>query len=409
RYATTRLPFGMNGPAQRAKLAIARRMYLGAPAPATRAPVPDGAKSVLESILDLSRWAPSGDNAQPWRFEILGDDAVAVHPQVEAGNPYEYRDGEPTLLSLGMLLETMRIAASTHSRDMQWTAESDPQLRRIVVRFQASPGLEPDPLAGYVPLRSVERRAYASRRLTASEKSALENSLGGGLRVRWFETAGEKWRIARLSARATDIRLRAPEMFAVHQRIIDWKNRYSRTGVPAQAIGLDAATLRLMRWAMADWGRADRLNRILGTGAAAAQLDLVPGMRSSGFFAIGPASADWSRSAESLLQAGQALQRFWLTATKLGLAIQPSLAVLLFAHYGEVGASFTQDERLRTKAGALAAAFGSAFGQKADQILFLGRIGQAASGGAKARSIRRPLAELMAGTGNDPEPAQGLS
>ena len=25
---------------------------------------------VLENILDQARWAPSGDNNQPWRFEV---------------------------------------------------------------------------------------------------------------------------------------------------------------------------------------------------------------------------------------------------------------------------------------------------------------------------------------------------
>jgi nitroreductase len=35
--------------------------------------------SVVLEILDLARWAPSGDNSQPWRFEVLSDDHVAVH------------------------------------------------------------------------------------------------------------------------------------------------------------------------------------------------------------------------------------------------------------------------------------------------------------------------------------------
>jgi nitroreductase len=28
---------------------------------------------ICEQILDLARWAPSGDNTQPWRFEIKGE------------------------------------------------------------------------------------------------------------------------------------------------------------------------------------------------------------------------------------------------------------------------------------------------------------------------------------------------
>ena len=33
----------------------------------------------LLDILDLARWAPSGDNTQSWRFEIIADDGIAIH------------------------------------------------------------------------------------------------------------------------------------------------------------------------------------------------------------------------------------------------------------------------------------------------------------------------------------------
>ncbi|WP_341643733.1 nitroreductase family protein [Thauera sp. SDU_THAU2] len=35
-------------------------------------------RETLLEILNLARWAPSGDNTQPWKFEILADDHVAV-------------------------------------------------------------------------------------------------------------------------------------------------------------------------------------------------------------------------------------------------------------------------------------------------------------------------------------------
>lgn len=34
-------------------------------------------RETLLKILDLARWAPSGDNTQPWRFEIVADDHIA--------------------------------------------------------------------------------------------------------------------------------------------------------------------------------------------------------------------------------------------------------------------------------------------------------------------------------------------
>jgi len=55
--------------------------------------------------LDAAHWAPSGDNAQPWTFEVQDDRHFDVCVRVAAGNVYEYRHGEPTLISAGTLLE----------------------------------------------------------------------------------------------------------------------------------------------------------------------------------------------------------------------------------------------------------------------------------------------------------------
>jgi len=397
KLAITRLPFGMNGPLERAKLAIARRMYLRQPAKPVPRPPPERPSSMLDAVLTAARWAPSGDNAQPWRFERIGEDSVDVHLLSEAAtNPYEYRGGRPSFLSLGMLLESMRLAASAHGRGMEWRVTCAVEPHRVGVRFPPLERVEPDPLLPYLTTRSVDRRPYRPRPLTAPERAQLEAAVGPELEVRWFESAAERWKLARLGVLATDIRLRARETFVVHQKVIDWVNRYSPAGIPAGAIGLDQATLKMMRWAMQSWERMQRINRLAGTGAASAQLDVLPGMRSAGFFAILPRSMRAELELDELIRAGQAIQRFWLTATRLGLALQPGFATLIFAHYGAEGTAFTTDPSLLKKARRLAKAFASVFGYEAAKVVFLGRIGERPRRKPGARSARRPLAELLA-------------
>ncbi|RTL16759.1 MAG: molybdopterin biosynthesis protein MoeY, partial [Rhodocyclaceae bacterium] len=36
-------------------------------------------QGTMERLLERARWAPSGDNTQPWRFEVLGVDRLAIH------------------------------------------------------------------------------------------------------------------------------------------------------------------------------------------------------------------------------------------------------------------------------------------------------------------------------------------
>ena len=113
RFVRTRLRWGARGPVQRLKRMVARKIYrkMAAKSPARPTVPPDTA---LGAILDAARWAPSGDNSQPWRFEVTGPDTVAVTLSREADNPYEYRDGEPVWLAGGMLLESLAVAATSH-------------------------------------------------------------------------------------------------------------------------------------------------------------------------------------------------------------------------------------------------------------------------------------------------------
>ena len=396
RLAVTRLLQGNDTPSQRIRLALARKMLARPrPAPAAFVPPPTAAAAPLDKILDAARWAPSGDNSQPWRFEPVDDDTVRIHLETEAGtNPYEYRDGEPSLLSGGMLLENLRIAASAHGRRLDWTVEGGSDPYTILARMPAEPGVQADRLNSVLALRSVDRRPYLSRPLRANERVALEAAAGPDLQVSWHEDRGARLRMARLGALATDIRLRARETFAVHQKVIDWTPGHSATGMPASTIGLDRATLRIMRWAMAHWPRMHGMNRLSGTWTAAAQLDLRPALGSAAFFTLAPAGSDEGDRVARLLRLGGAVQRFWLTATRLGLAMQPGLATLIFSHYGAHGLSFTADPALQAKARTLAARFQAVLGRHPDSLVFLGRIGQPRPGLAKVRSVRREVADL---------------
>jgi hypothetical protein len=202
--------------------------------------------------------------------------------------------------------------------------------------------------------------------------------------------------LARLNARATDIRLRIPEAFRVHQKVLDWDRDLSPTGIPAKAVGLDAMTLRIMRWGFGDWRRLKRLNSMPGaTSPTILQMDYLPAFNSAALFTISstvPLGAD-RPDAETLLRFGCALQRFWLTAEVHGISLQPALATLIFAHYGRQGITFTDDPGVRAKAKGLADVLQRRL-PGAENWVFIGRIGHRERRAPHPRSVRRPLAEL---------------
>jgi sulfur-carrier protein adenylyltransferase/sulfurtransferase len=402
RLSISKLNFGNASPMQRLKLVLARKAFGGLVRRTAAPDEPDDVLSPMADILRAARWAPSGDNGQPWRFDVLGDDTVALHlPPPSGVNIYEYRNGEPLLLAGGMLLESLRIAATAHGRRMEWRIEGSGWPSRIVVRFTPAADLAVDGLYSCLGLRSVSRWRFRTRPLRDQDHTALTEALGERLIVDWYPRRSQRWQFARLAALATDIRLRAPEAFPIHRGVIDWQRRLSPTGIPAGAVGLNRPTLLLMRWAMRNWSRTHLLNRLGSTTMAALQMDYVPILSSGACF-----SMQWAQPAPtaedrtlSLLQAGERLQRFWLTATRLGLVLQPLLAMLIFADYGEKSLVFTSDTRVQGKAVSLATSFRRVFGSGPGNFVFMGRIGEPRSRQPGCRSVRRSLNELVQRTG----------
>jgi hypothetical protein len=199
--------------------------------------------------------------------------------------------------------------------------------------------------------------------------------------------------MARLASEYAGIRLTIPEAYEVHTKVIEWGARYSRDRIPDQAIGLDPAALKLMRWALGKWSRVRFLNKYLaGTFLPRLQLELIPGRNSAGYAAfLAPAPL---RTLDDFVAAGRVMQRFWLTLTKLGLQFQPQMAPLIFDSYVREEIDFTKDRKALLKAKDLSSRLRSLLGEGNYPLTaFLGRIGTGAA--PRSRSLRRPLGELV--------------
>jgi hypothetical protein len=349
----------------------------------------------IAKILDLARWAPSGDNTQPWRFEILDEAQFVVHAW-DTGNWCVYDlDGFASQIAIGALLETIAIAARSFGLEARFGKVDRPADRRyrIEVTLDADETQPAAPLAAYIERRVTQRRPMSTRRLDADQRRELEDSVGESFKVVWKADPAEKRSIARLLFASAKIRLTIPEAYEVHKQVIDWGKAESADKIPDQAVGLDRATLRLMRWAMRSWGRVDFLNRYLaGTLAPRIQLDFLPGIRCGAHFLLqSTAPVD---TVGDLVMGGRAMQRFWLESTRQGLQFQPEMTPLIFARYAANGKPFTMRNRAHEQAARLARRLQAEFGDDAlAHGVFLGRVG---FGQAPAsRSVRLPLAELV--------------
>ncbi|MGA7799179.1 MAG: ThiF family adenylyltransferase [Gammaproteobacteria bacterium] len=394
RLVRTWRPGGNRHPVQRLGLAIARRQLKGM---ARQSPPkePRPAQGVVEQILELARWAPSGDNAQPWRFEIAGEDRFVVHGRDTRDHCVYDLQGHASQLALGGLLETARIAASGYGLavSVERYADMPHDQPTFDVRLTPDDSVRPDPLGPYIPVRTVQRRAMRLRRLAARERAALETAVGPEYRIQWMESFAQRLAVTRLIFRNAGLRLTLPEAYPVHRDIIEWGVRFSEDRMPAAAIGLDAMTLRLTRWAMARRERVAFLNRYLGgTLLPRLQLEIVPGVACAAHFLL--LASDRPAGVDDFVAAGRAMQRFWLTACKLGLFVQPEMTPLIFDEYLHDGVRFSADPSMIERARGVSSQLRTLIGEPAaDRAVFMGRIGSGTA--PRSRSVRLPLERLM--------------
>ena len=161
----------------------------------------------IEAILDLSRWAPSGDNTQPWRFEVVDPDHVVVHGHDTQDWVVYDIDGHPSHIGLGALLETMSIAASGQGARTEVSRRLDAPADRPTfdVRFIPDPATKSNPLLDSITRRVTQRRPMSTRPLTDDERSALEAAVDPRFRIAWKETPAERKKIAKLLFRIVKV------------------------------------------------------------------------------------------------------------------------------------------------------------------------------------------------------------
>lgn len=352
-------------------------------------------REALLRILDQARWAPSGDNTQPWRFEIVADGHIVVHGSDTREWCLYDLDGHASHMAHGALLETMRIAATAHGLKAAWSIREGGAGGDVVYDVVLSPaeGLPPDPLYPFIETRSVQRRRLKTTPLSDEDRAALNDCVGPHYSVRLYESWTLRRRIARLLWANAGIRLSCPEAYLVHRDIIEWGARFSEDRIPEQAVGVDPVTAGLMRWAMKSWTRVDFLNRyLMGTIPPRILLDVLPALSCAAHALI---VADREpRTVADHVDAGVAMQRFWLTAESRNLRLQPQMTPLIFSWYAAAGRSLSLVQGLDGKAAELALDMGRVLGPTRDAVFFC-RVGRGSR--PDSRSTRRTTESLILG------------
>ncbi len=353
-------------------------------------------RDTLLKILDLARWAPSGDNTQPWRFEIVGDNHIAIHGHdTREWCVYDF-EGRPSFMAHGALLETLRIAATAYKLHASWSHRAGtPDTAPIYdVHLENDSNLKPDPLISSIETRTVQRRRMQTTPLTSNQREILRAAPGPGYNVEVTESFADRRKIAGLLWNNAHIRLTCPEAYQVHKQVIEWGARFSEDRIPSQAVGVDPMTERLMHWVMQSWERLNFFNQYLfGTIAPRIQLDYLPAI-----FCAGHLFIRVEKTPQTLIDfvaAGCAMQRVWLTCTAQGLYLQPEMTPIIFNWYASTETVVSRLKSVNQEVKKLATLFNSltSDSKPLGHPVFLCRVGNSTE--PNSRSKRLALKDLM--------------
>lgn len=391
RIVHTWRPGGYRNPLQQYALRKARRTFLFLQQQTQEnLEAPTGA---FGKILDFARWAPSGDNTQPWRFEIVDAHRCVVHGHEFRKDGVYDLDGKSSRLAMGALLENIAIAAREFGFNAQFRRDPDAEPPAVAVTLERDSDAPLSPLFPSLAVRATQRRPLSTRPLSSDEKSRMEEATGPGYRLLWREGLKARLGAANLLFRNAGVRLSLPEAYEVHAAILQWNSRYSTDRIPDRALGLDPLTRRLMRWTLQSRQRALRFSRLPGgTLVPRIELDWLPALCCGAHFALladAPAV-----SVDDDLEAGRAMQRVWLTAARLGLQMQPEMTPVIFSRYVRENRRFTIDDKARLAAQGLARDFAAWLGPDLlERTVFFGRVGHGRA--PEARSLRLPVGALL--------------
>jgi hypothetical protein len=125
------------------------------------APLVQMTEELVNFIIADAIKSPSGDNAQPWRFQWDGQRLLVLHAETLAAHSLN-RNNHASQIALGALIEATRLSASQHGfsikANLQLENKNDMAVwADIVFSFNNTPA---DPLASMISLRCTDRRAY---------------------------------------------------------------------------------------------------------------------------------------------------------------------------------------------------------------------------------------------------------
>ncbi|MEK7542678.1 MAG: nitroreductase [Patescibacteria group bacterium] len=284
--------------------------------------------TIIKKILEIAVQAPSGENAQPWKFSITNNQIYVFNIPERDQSLYNFQQ-RASFVAHGTLIENISIAASYLGYQIQIRLFPEIRDTNLVAVISLIKSQGEDPLFPYIPTRSTNRKPYKTQPLTHDQKNEIlktADELGKG-KIMLTEDRKKIVALAHVGSMNERVVFENPYLHAFLFTHINWteqEEKVKRLGFYIKTLELPFLAqigFRLFRY----WSLVSILNHLGLSKAIWKQNAKVY----SSCAAIGVIVTP-QNTPEDFVYAGRIMQRSWLKATKMGLSIQPMTGVLFF-------------------------------------------------------------------------------
>ncbi|MFT5859618.1 MAG: hypothetical protein ACI865_001722 [Flavobacteriaceae bacterium] len=277
--------------------------------------------SEIQAIVEAAILAPSGGNAQPWKWVSSAKTLYLFKDQFQSDSLLDYK-GKASLIGLGAAIENLSLKAldlgyTAHINTFSSTNDS------LICSIQfTSSDEESDVLSDYIGIRSTNRGVTVSSEVSKIKLTSIQkqDEPFRSSEIVFLSDGNQINTITNLVASVERIRMMEKRGHADFLEEVRWtpeENEEQRNGIDIRTIDLTEGELTGFRMAK-DWKVIDQLNKWNGGGAFEGLA--IKSMKSAG--AIGYITLT-DKSNHGFLEAGRLLERCWLEASRQGLEFQP--------------------------------------------------------------------------------------
>ena len=293
-------------------------------------------QEIITSIIADAVHAPSGENAQPWKFAVQGN-TLFLFNKKDDENIFFNANEIASNFSHGAVLEIITISASHYSYRTDITLfpenieavftfkDGDTTPVASITFIQES--ISEDALYPYITSRCTNRNSYKNKVLTPHETRELldvceDDELGDCTIINDKSTLRKLAKVVSNNERLI-FENKTLHDFLYKHIIWDKKDENKSSGFYIKT--LESSMMKILTMKMLkSWTLVSFLNTFFNFGKVIAIISQIKYTNSGSFGLISVKGS----SPTDFIQAGRTAERVWLTATKLGLSMQPSTGIL---------------------------------------------------------------------------------